>query len=522
MGRRSTNTTKSGRYMNPTDQARKEARKRELKKNKKQRKLVRETVLKLKDPIQILDEMLRLDLLEIEGVSTDSVNEKVIADKKKKLVETLNRILGLYEKSDKEKYDEIKKYQLECDQKRYKAFSAYQSQKTKEEEEEKKKRDAEEATFDLADIALPHSGTFAPHEIPMPMMPSMPGIKQPDLPGVSTDNIPQIPGLPPGLIPPGPPPGPPPPLTPEHESEGYQNVASTSTNRDELAELDKLEHEFKDMERTDKKGNDNGEKRNKRVHFAERDNIDGAELMETDQERTTRDQSTDGEIAGTADDVDDEDLESLPMQKRLLKLAGHDPNQRIPGGPPAPPGAPPGPPPRGMPPGPPPGAPPGLPPGPPPGVPPRPPPGLPPNMRMPPRMPPPPGMMPPGMRPGMISQPGAMYGGPGPSGNVIEKGPEIKKVSETEGDSSIISAKPQIRNIRAELTKFVPTAVKIHRNTTKASKPRVTTKPYATSAAIGNVERSNARQNEMAKKQNKEPTKDDIYAKFMQEMDGFL
>ena len=49
--------------MNPTDQARKEARKKELKKNKKQRKLVREHVLKLKDPIQILDEMLRLDLL---------------------------------------------------------------------------------------------------------------------------------------------------------------------------------------------------------------------------------------------------------------------------------------------------------------------------------------------------------------------------------------------------------------------------------------------------------------------------
>ena len=51
--------------MNPTDQARKEARKRELKKNKKQRKLVRETVLKLKDPTQIIEEMLRLDLLGI-------------------------------------------------------------------------------------------------------------------------------------------------------------------------------------------------------------------------------------------------------------------------------------------------------------------------------------------------------------------------------------------------------------------------------------------------------------------------
>ena len=40
MGKRSTNTTKGGKFMNPTDQARKEARKKELKKNKKQRQIV--------------------------------------------------------------------------------------------------------------------------------------------------------------------------------------------------------------------------------------------------------------------------------------------------------------------------------------------------------------------------------------------------------------------------------------------------------------------------------------------------
>jgi len=100
MGRRATNTTKSGKFMNPTDQARKEARKRELKKNKKQRKLVRETVLKLKDPMQIIEEMLRLDLLEIEGI-TDMINDKVIIDKKKKLQETLTRILTLKKKIKK-------------------------------------------------------------------------------------------------------------------------------------------------------------------------------------------------------------------------------------------------------------------------------------------------------------------------------------------------------------------------------------------------------------------------------------
>ena len=60
--------------MNPTDQARKEARKRELKKNKKQRKLVRETVLKLKDPTQIVEEMFRLDMLGNPGFKITKKN----------------------------------------------------------------------------------------------------------------------------------------------------------------------------------------------------------------------------------------------------------------------------------------------------------------------------------------------------------------------------------------------------------------------------------------------------------------
>ena len=81
MGRRAINTTKSGKYMNPTDQASKlsnvienlflckyfceilgkEARKKELKKNKKQRQMVRQAVLKNKDPSQLLEEMEQID-----------------------------------------------------------------------------------------------------------------------------------------------------------------------------------------------------------------------------------------------------------------------------------------------------------------------------------------------------------------------------------------------------------------------------------------------------------------------------
>ena len=84
MGKRSTQNTKSGRAMNPADQARtcdrlkkiftsavfhefcicfsgKEARRRELKKNKKQRIVVREAVIKAKDPKKVIEELERLD-----------------------------------------------------------------------------------------------------------------------------------------------------------------------------------------------------------------------------------------------------------------------------------------------------------------------------------------------------------------------------------------------------------------------------------------------------------------------------
>ena len=47
---RKTASTKGGKYMNPTDQARKEDRKKQLKKHKKQREQVREAVIKNKNP----------------------------------------------------------------------------------------------------------------------------------------------------------------------------------------------------------------------------------------------------------------------------------------------------------------------------------------------------------------------------------------------------------------------------------------------------------------------------------------
>ncbi|XP_047143532.1 WW domain-binding protein 11 isoform X1 [Hydra vulgaris] len=497
MGRRSTNTTKSGKFMNPTDQARKEARKRELKKNKKQRKLVRETVLKLKDPTQIIDEMLRLDLLEIELMS-DAVNEKVIADKKKKLQETLSRIMTLYEKTDKDKYAEIKKYQVECDRKRHKAYLAYQSQKMKEQDEENRKKEAEEAKFSLAEVTLPQ-GALAPHDIPMPvMMTSIPNFQPPSYSSTKY-GIPHIPGLPPGLIPPGPPPGNPPPPSPEYQgidNEEEMNRRKAQVESDVIAELEKLEHEFQDMEHE--------------VHDQEYDE-DGSDVEEYEAAEYRK-----RKVRFEDETVEDNEMyvrdESLSTRQRLLKMAGHDPNQLqgsvrgiiLPGPPPGNP--------RMMPPGPPPG----RPPGPPAGLP-RPPPGLPPmasGNRMP-GMPPPP---PPGVRPPFMTGVAAnVYSAQpqfGPQ-TVFEKGPEIKKVEKEDTQRTIMAA-PKLRNIRAEVTKFVPTAVKLRRNLPPGkNKAKLKAQIAMTSDINTNMEKQ-------VHKHTEGPTKDDVYAKFMDEMTGFL
>jgi WW domain-binding protein 11 len=118
MGGRNINTTKSGKFMNPTDQARmfniacryqnifsslgKEARKKELKKNKKQRLLVRQSVLKGKNPKGLISEMEHLDRMEYDPVNPAPYNIKVLQEKRKKVKETWDRVYRLYVRKLKE------------------------------------------------------------------------------------------------------------------------------------------------------------------------------------------------------------------------------------------------------------------------------------------------------------------------------------------------------------------------------------------------------------------------------------
>lgn len=82
--------------MNPTDQARKEARKKELKKNKKQRLLVRQSVLKNKNPRSLINEMQHLDQMEFDPVNPAPYNIKVLQEKRKKVKETWEQVYRLY------------------------------------------------------------------------------------------------------------------------------------------------------------------------------------------------------------------------------------------------------------------------------------------------------------------------------------------------------------------------------------------------------------------------------------------
>lgn len=58
--------------------------------------MVRAAVLKGKDPMQIIEEMEKIDQMEYNVLQPSPLNEKVLKDKRKKLRDTLDRVLKMY------------------------------------------------------------------------------------------------------------------------------------------------------------------------------------------------------------------------------------------------------------------------------------------------------------------------------------------------------------------------------------------------------------------------------------------
>ncbi|XP_015669917.1 WW domain-binding protein 11 [Protobothrops mucrosquamatus] len=642
MGRRSTSSTKSGKFMNPTDQARKEARKRELKKNKKQRMMVRAAVLKMKDPKQIIRDMEKLDEMEFNPVQQPQLNEKVLKDKRKKLRETFERILRLYEKENPDIYKELRKLEVEYEQKRSQLSQYFDAVKNAQH--------VEVESIPLPD--MPH----APSNILIQDIP-LPGAQPPSIlkktsaygPPVRPVTVLPPPGhgvprLPPGRKPPGPPPGPPPPqvlqmygrkvgftvempprrrdedmsYSPETGRRGHdEDASSTSEDEGYPEDMDQDKHDDStddsDSERSDADSegeefmhhDDNAEreggedkKSGHSVRFADipgksrkkKKNLKELTPLQAMMLRMAGQEIPEGgkeieEYSEDEDDDDEDDSDAEDSQQQQVTEESHSeigsstpshtnppqqqpPPQPVPpsqiqappmpgppplGPPPAPPLRPPGPP-TGLPPGPPPGAPPFLrppglpglrgplprllPPGPPPGRPPGPPPGPPPGLPPgppprgpPPRLPPPapPGIPPPrpGMlRPPLVPPPGLFPPAPIPNPGVLSAPPSLIQRPKTDDTSAAtiekkatatISAKPQITNPKAEITRFVPTALRVRREN-KGTAASVLRKPddepsvqiTKTIPKVGSSAPVSVQ------------TKDDVYEAFMKEMEGLL
>jgi WW domain-binding protein 11 len=67
-----------------------------LRKNKKQRLLVRQNVLKGKNPKSLIAEMEHLDRMEYDPINPAPYNIKVLQEKRKKIKETWDRVYRLY------------------------------------------------------------------------------------------------------------------------------------------------------------------------------------------------------------------------------------------------------------------------------------------------------------------------------------------------------------------------------------------------------------------------------------------
>lgn len=232
MAGRSINTTKSGKYRNPTDQARKEARKRELKKNKKQRIAVRHAVLKSKDALQLLEEASMYDKEEYDwNVQSSSLNERVLQGKRKRLLETFDNIVSLYKKEDPEYAKHLLRARKDYDKRRHDMMLYYEQVKLAE-------RTKASDDIPLPPDLPPSQLGLNPADIPMPMGFSMPLNK-----GIFEKPLPSIPGHPPpgsvpvGRKPPGPPPLPVPDLS-DSESENTDRIPTASRRTLPFADID--------------------------------------------------------------------------------------------------------------------------------------------------------------------------------------------------------------------------------------------------------------------------------------------
>lgn len=509
--------------MNPTDQARKEARKKELKKNKKQRMAVRQAVLKGKDPHAIIEDLIKIDEMQFNVTSTAAppLSEKVLTDKRRKLLETLERVETLYRKEDADKHRALKAMFREYEQRRSELVRYFESVKQAE--------------------------MVTPDEIPLPTAPTM----------MSLDALQDIP-----MPSSAPPPPAPKSILKKHPSSFFSDMQQLQQKRDSTIErLTGGKDDPKDKGVTigisgapgvpigpppnlsdcsDLDDEDDGPASvalpppfpplAKKVPATQLQANPAPQVRTASEATSGSGQSKQLRFAPQPTTAKDEVLEFLQQLEKVHQKE-QQPNlgtQNVPGGPPP---GPPGPPGQQPPLGPP--VQPGMLQPPPMGMPPPPPPGMW-NAQFPPPPHHPDFMLPPGMPPHGGPPPmGGPKGGPTPghrglSGQMYH----LNKPMSTAGKTTI-QAKPQMRSLQQEVVKFVPaqlrkkgllsstgaiTAAGDHTGRREGSGSIGLSGSRKESGSVG-VQGSQSNADVPHRGQ---PTKDDAYAQFMKEMEGLI
>ncbi|KAH7950355.1 hypothetical protein HPB49_022813 [Dermacentor silvarum] len=375
--------------------------------NKKQRQMVRAAVLKGKDPQQLIADLQRIDEMEYNVSNPPVLSEKVLRDKRKKLRETWDRVLRLYQKEDPEHFSDLKKMELEYEDKRNTLIKYYESVKF-----------AQQVEIDQIPLpSAPSTPQVAPSLIPLPV----------DIPA----SILKKPTLDPSAKAPGVPPGPPPELS-DDDDDDEENEPPV-TNVEKVAEEQDLSASTKP----------------RKIRFA-------------DEPERPPGVDDDSDVTEFLKEVEKTHREAMPPPMPPPMMFRH--------------------PPPGMPP-------PSLPPlgG---------PPMAPPPMRMGPPPPrPPPLMRPPA--PSVLSAPPSLITRP-----IHGPGSASADGEQRQGSGATIEAKPQLRNLSADIMRFTPTSLRVKRDPAKRTTKELPAAPPVSSVTA--------------------PTKDDAYEVFMKEMENLL
>lgn len=86
--------------------------------NKKQRQIVRETILKQRDAFKLLEELEALDKTLYDPVNRPKLHESVLREKRRKLKSDFDRVLRFYTKENTELAADIRKAEGEYERRR--------------------------------------------------------------------------------------------------------------------------------------------------------------------------------------------------------------------------------------------------------------------------------------------------------------------------------------------------------------------------------------------------------------------